>query len=127
MSGKDHPNLLQQIGFGAGMTLPAAMTEWVRADLTSDGATRRHLTRALIPFVPVLAGLLALPVALALRLGLIALVLIVVPYFSLSYLTEHRRRQLSKHGLDPGLVNPRLARTRDAERAAYRARYQPET
>ena len=57
----DSPTFWQRITYAYGRRLPDHLQEWVRQDLTDDGAVRRHMIRYAIPPVFVLAPLWLLP------------------------------------------------------------------
>ncbi|WP_280403132.1 DUF5313 family protein [Nocardia brasiliensis] len=117
------PNLVQRIGYIAGRTLPAPMTDWVRDDLVGPGATRRYLLRILVPLLPVLALFLLLPGPLWMGLAMMALLYLPLIYFTVALMYVYRRHRLIKHGLDPALADADVRRRTEPERLAYERRH----
>ncbi|WP_406231949.1 DUF5313 family protein [Nocardia sp. NBC_01009] len=117
------PTLTQRIGYSCGRTLPASMTQWVREDLTGRGATRRYLTRILIPIIPVLMLFLLMPGPIWMGLAMMALLYLPLIYFTVALNNVYRRNRLIKHGLDPELADANAKSRAEAERLAYERRH----
>ncbi|WP_040796675.1 DUF5313 family protein [Nocardia higoensis] len=123
MSARTKPNPLERFRYVCGATLPPSMSDWVIADLTGPGATRRYLMRFLLPVIPPLCLFLLLPGPLWMQLSMMALLYLPHVYFTVALLNVYRRHRLVKHGLDPQLVNAEELRRRDEDRLAYEYRY----
>lgn len=123
MHARTKPTLVQQVHYVFGGTLPPSMADWVIADLTGPGATRRYLLRFLLPVIPPLCLFMLLPGPLWMQLSMMSLLYVPHVYFTIALLTVYRRHRLAKHGLDPDLANQEEIRRRDAERVAYERRY----
>ncbi|GEM34767.1 DUF5313 family protein [Nocardia neocaledoniensis] len=117
------PNLWQRVRYVTGGTLPPSMTDWVLADLTGPGATRRYLLRFLVPVVPVLCLFLLVPGPLWIGLSMMALLYLPLVYFTVALTYVYRRHRLVSHGLDPELADAAEQRRAEAERIAYEARH----
>ncbi|RZL78108.1 MAG: hypothetical protein EOP32_22725, partial [Rhodococcus sp. (in: high G+C Gram-positive bacteria)] len=103
--------------------LPAELHDWVVADTTGPGATRRYATRCLIPLIPILAGLLLIPGPWIIRTGMVLLLFLPFVYFLLALKNIYLRHRLVSHGLDPHLLNTTKRRRLDQEQASYESRY----
>ncbi|MEV0296669.1 DUF5313 family protein [Nocardia sp. NPDC050710] len=117
------PTPTQRVGYIWGRTLPASMSGWVLADLTGPGATRRYLTRILVPILPVLCVFLLLPGPLWMGLAMMALLYIPLIYFTVALMYVYRRHRLIKHGLDPALADADARRRDEADRLDYERRH----
>lgn len=123
MHARTKPTVVQQVRYVCGATLPPSMSDWVIADLTGPGATRRYLLRFLLPVIPPLCLFFLLPGPLWMQLSMMALLYLPHVYFTVALLYVYRRHRLVRHGLDPALVNKEELRRRDEDRLAYERRY----
>ncbi|MGW5454260.1 DUF5313 family protein [Nocardia sp. NPDC003979] len=119
------PNLWQRLRYIGGATLPPSMSEWVLADLTGPGATRRYLLRILVPVLPLLCLFLLTPGPLWIGLSMMALLYLPLIYFTVALVYVYRRHRLVSHGFDPELAFAAQRRRADADRAAYEQRHRP--
>ncbi|MGW0637705.1 DUF5313 family protein [Nocardia salmonicida] len=117
------PNLWQRVRYVTGGTLPPSMADWVLADLTGPGATRRYLTRFLLPVLPVLCLFLLVPGPLWIGLSMMALLYLPLVYFTVALVYVYRRHRLVSHGFDPELANEAERRRAEVERVAYESRH----
>lgn len=108
------PTGWQYVKYCYGATLPASMTEWVENDLAGPGATRRMIVRWAIPCVILLTPMLFVPAIWLVKLNMTVPILLPYLMFSVALNRVWRRHQLTKHGLDPDLIDKR-ARERDAD------------
>jgi len=123
------PTLLQYLAYCYGRCLPDSMRSWVAHDLAGKGALGRHMIRAAIPPLLVLAPLWLLPASLYVHLEMTAPIYIWALLMSLALNKIWRRHRLAQHGLDPNLVDANR-RTKDAHiHEDYIRRYgqRPET
>ncbi len=119
------PNPFQYVAYCYGKTLPASMHDWVRNDLTGKGARMRTLVRVTIPALLIVAPLWLVPTTVAMRIGMMALLILPFIYFAHALDKIWRVHRLRQHGLDPALIDE-LARRRDAHiHDDYRKRYGP--
>jgi len=123
MHARTKPTLVQKVRYLCGATLPPSMSDWVVADLTGPGATRRYLLRFLLPVIPPLCLFFLLPGPLWMQLSMMALLYLPHVYFTIALIYVYRRHRLVRHGLDPALVNKEERRRRDDDRLAYERRY----
>jgi len=123
MSERTTPTLSQRIGYICGKNLPASMSEWVIDDVTGPGATRRYLTRFLVPILPVLCLFLLLPGPAWMGLSMMALLYLPLIYFTIALMYVYRRHRLIKHGLDPALADADARARGNVERLAYERRH----
>lgn len=123
MTERTTPTLTQRIGYICGKTLPASMSEWVIDDVTGPGATRRYLTRFLLPILPVLCLFLLLPGPAWMGLSMMALLYLPLIYFTIALMYVYRRHRLIKHGLDPALADAGARARENVERLAYERRH----
>ncbi|KQY36328.1 DUF5313 family protein [Nocardia salmonicida] len=117
------PNLWQRVRYVTGGTLPPSMADWVLADLTGPGATRRYLMRFLLPVLPVLCLFLLVPGPLWIGLSMMALLYLPLVYFTVALVYVYRRHRLVSHGFDPELANEAERRRAEVERVAYESRH----
>ncbi|MFD4440274.1 DUF5313 family protein [Nocardia sp. NPDC058519] len=117
------PNLWQRFRYITGGTLPPSMADWVLADLTGPGATRRYLMRFLLPVLPVLCLFLLVPGPLWIGLSMLALLYLPLVYFTVALVYVYRRHRLVSHGFDPELANEAERRRAEVERVAYETRH----
>jgi hypothetical protein len=99
------PSVRQYIAYSYGQRLPDSMRSWVTDDLAGEGAVRRHMIRAVIPPLLVLAPLWLLPASLYVHLEMTAPIYIWAVLMSLALNKVWRRHRLAQHGLDPNLVD----------------------
>jgi hypothetical protein len=123
MAERSTPNLSQRIGYILGGKLPDSMSEWVLADLTGPGATRRYLLRFLLPMIPVLMLFLLVPGPLWMSFAMMALLYLPLVYFTVALMYVFRRARLVKHGLDPALADAAARDRGKAERLDYERRH----
>jgi hypothetical protein len=119
------PTLWEYIAYSYGRCLPNTMRDWVAHDLAGQGAVRRHMIRAAIPPLIVLAPFWLLPASLYVHLEMTAPIYIWALLMPLALNKVWRRHRLAQHGLDPNLVDV-IKRKRDARlHEAYVQRYGP--
>ena len=107
------PGPFQWVWYALGGGLPRELSPWVLADTTRRTWILRHLTRAVVQMLPVVAiCLFAVPVPLAYRLSAAVGGLLLGLMFSIAFMTETIEHRVSKAGYPPGTA----ARIR-AERA----------
>jgi len=121
----NRPGALQYLGYSFGRRLPDEMRQWVRNDLAGEGAVRRHMVRAAIPPLLVLAPFWLLPASLYVHLEMTAPIYIWALLISMSLNKVWRRHRLAQHDLDPNLVDE-IRRKKNAHiDEAYIRRYGP--
>ena len=109
------PNPVQWIWYALGGGLPRHLSPWVLADTTGRTWIVRHLLRAVVQVVPVMAlCLLVPPVPLAYRLSAAFGGLFLALMFSIAFMTETVEHRATKAGFPPGAAAQ--ARTERAER-----------
>jgi Family of unknown function (DUF5313) len=99
------PNVLQHIAYSYGRRLPDSMRSWVTRDLAGNGAVRRHMIRAAIPPLLVLAPFWLLPASLYVHLEMTVPIYIWALLMSLALNKVWRRHRLAQHNLDPNLID----------------------
>jgi hypothetical protein len=124
-STRTKPNPIQFLKYCCGHRLPDSMLDWVREDLTGEGATRRMMLRVLIPAVLILAPFWLIDTSLYVHLSMTVPILIPFVYFSHALNKIWRRHMLRVHGLDPHLID-KIAREKNAHvHQAYIEKYGP--
>ena len=83
---KRRPNPLQWVWYALGGGLPRALSPWVLADTTGRTWILRHLARAVVQMLPVVALCLLVPVPLAYRLSAAAGGLLLGLLFSTAFM-----------------------------------------
>jgi hypothetical protein len=118
------PNPLQWLRYALGGGLPPELSPWVLADTTGRGWARRHLIRAVVQMLPVVALCLVVPVPLAYRLTAVFGGLLIGLMFSVAFMTETTEHRVAKAGYRSGtaarLREERTERERLERRAPYR-------
>lgn len=122
---RNKPNPIELLRYCFGRRLPDSMLDWVREDLTGNGATRRMMLRVLVPALVILAPFWLIPTTLYVHLSMTVPILIPFIYFSHALNKIWRRHMLRVHGLDPNLVD-RISREKNAHKhQAYIDKYGP--
>jgi hypothetical protein len=107
---RTRPNPLQWLWYAFGGGLPPALAPWVLADTTRRTWIVRHLARAVVQMLPLVAVcLLAVPVPLSYRLSAAFGGLMIGLMFSMAFMTETIEHRARKAGYPPGTA----ARLRD--------------
>jgi hypothetical protein len=107
------PNPVQWVWYALGGGLPRRLSPWVLADTTGRTWIVRHLLRAVVQVLPVMAlCVFVVPVPLAYRLSAAVGGLLIALMFSIAFMTETIEHRVTKAGYPPGTA----ARVR-AERA----------
>ncbi len=119
------PNPVQWLWYALGGGLPRRLSPWVLADTTGRTWILRHMLRAVVQVVPVMAlCLLVPPVSLAYRLSAAFGGLMIALIFSMAFMTETIEHRAAKAGYPPGtaarLRAERAERDRLERRSAYR-------
>jgi hypothetical protein len=121
---RSRPNPLQWVWYALGGGLPRDLSPWVLADTTRRTWIWRHLARAVIQMLPVVALCLLVPVPLSYRLSAAAGGLLIGLLFSLAFMTETIEHRVGKAGYPTGtaarLRAERAERDRVERRSAYR-------
>ena len=108
------PNPLQWVWYALGGGLPRELSPWVLADTTGRTWIVRHLLRAVVQMLPVVALCLLVPVPFAYRVSAAAGGLLLGLLFSVAFMTETIEHRVDKAGYPSGTA----ARVR-AERAEH--------
>jgi hypothetical protein len=122
---RTRPNPAQWIWYALGGGLPHDLAPWVLADTTRRTWIWRHLARAVVQMLPVVAlCLFAVPVPLSYRVSAAVGGLLLGLLFSVAFMTETIEHRVRKAGYPPGtaahLRAERAERERLERRAAYR-------
>jgi hypothetical protein len=115
---------VQWVWYALGGGLPRELSPWVLADTTGRTWIWRHLSRALVQLLPVLAlCLLAVPVPLTYRLSAAAGGLLIGLLFSIAFMTETIEHRVAKAGYPPGTASRMRADRAERERLERHSRY----
>jgi hypothetical protein len=121
---RTRPNPFQWVWYAFGGGLPRSLAPWVLADTTRRTWIWRHLARAVVQMLPVVAACLAVPVPLAYRLSAAFGGLLIGLLFSIAFMTETIEHRAVKAGYPPGtaarLREERQERERTERQAPYR-------
>ena len=117
------PGPLQWVWYALGGGLPRELSPWVLADTTGRSWVLRHLTRAVVQMLPVVALCLFVPVPLAYRLSAAGGGLLLGLMFSIAFMTETIEHRVSKAGYPPGTAARIRAERAERERVERRAPY----
>jgi hypothetical protein len=118
------PGPFQWVWYALGGGLPRELSPWVLADTTGRTWILRHLTRAVVQMLPVVAiCLFAVPVPLAYRLSAAVGGLLLGLMFSIAFMTETIEHRARKAGYPPGTAARIRAERAERERVERRAPY----
>jgi Family of unknown function (DUF5313) len=117
------PGPFQWVWYALGGGLPRELSPWVLADTTGRTWILRHLTRAVVQMLPVVAICLFVPVPLAYRLSAAVGGLLLGLMFSIAFMTETIEHRASKAGYPPGTAARIRAERAERERVERRAPY----
>ena len=116
------PGPFQWVWYALGGGLPRELSPWVLADTTGRTWILRHLTRAVVQMLPVVAiCLFAVPVPLAYRLSAAVGGLLLGLMFSIAFMTETIEHRASKAGYPQGTAARIRAERAERERVERRA------
>ncbi|MDK3257251.1 DUF5313 family protein [Blastococcus capsensis] len=100
---RNQPNPVQWVWYALGGRLPRNLSPWVLADTTGSTWVWRHLARAVVQLLPVVAlCLLVVPVPLVYRLSAAGGGLLLGLLFSLAFMVETTEHRVVKAGYEPG-------------------------
>ncbi len=119
------PGPLRWIWYALGGGLPREYSPWVLADTTGRTWILRHLARAVVQMLPLVAVcLIAVPVPFAYRASAAVGGLLLGLFFSMAFMTETLEHRSVKAGFEPGLAarlrEERAERDRLERRSPYR-------
>jgi hypothetical protein len=122
---RTRPNPVQWFWYAMGGGLPRHLSPWVLADTTRRTWIWRHLARAVVQMLPLVAiCLLAVPVPLSYRVSAAVGGLMIGLLFSMAFMTETIEHRARKAGYPPGaaarLRAERAERERVERKSAYR-------
>lgn len=117
------PNALQWVWYALGGGLPPALSPWVLADTTGRTWIARHLARAVVQMLPVVALCVFVPVPLAYRISAAAGGLLLGLLFSMAFMTETIEHRVTKAGFPPGTAGRLRAERAEQDRAERHSPY----
>ncbi len=118
------PNPVQWLWYALGGGLPRRLSPWVLADTTGRTWILRHMLRAVVQVVPVMAlCLLVPPVSLAYRLSAAFGGLMIALIFSMAFMTETIEHRAAKAGYPPGTAARMRAERAERERVERHSPY----
>jgi hypothetical protein len=117
------PNPLQWVWYALGGGLPRELSPWVLADTTGRTWVFRHLARAVVQMLPIVALCLLVPVPLAYRISAAAGGLLLGLLFSMAFMTETIEHRVSKAGYPSGTAGRVRAERQERERVERHSPY----
>jgi len=118
------PNPLQWVWYALGGGLPRHLSPWVLADTTGRTWIVRHLLRAVIQVLPVMAlCIFVVPVPLAYRLSAAFGGLFLALMFSIAFMTETIEHRTTKAGYPPSTAARLRAERAERERVERHSPY----
>jgi hypothetical protein len=121
---RSRPNPLQWVWYAFGGGLPRYLAPWVLADTTGRTWIWRHVARAVVQLLPVMAlCVLVPPVPLAYRLSAAFGGLLLALLFSAAFMTETIEHRVAKAGYPPGTAGRLRAERQERERAERHSPY----
>ena len=118
------PNPVQWVWYALGGGLPRHLSPWVLADTTGRTWIARHLVRAVVQVLPVMAlCIFVVPVPLAYRLSAAVGGLLLALMFSIAFMTETIEHRATKAGYPPGTAARLRAERAERERVERHSPY----
>jgi hypothetical protein len=118
------PNPWQWVWYAFGGRLPRELAPWVLADTTAPTWWLRHLARAFVQMLPLVAiCLLAVPVPFAYRASAAVGGLLIGMLFSAAFMTEATEHRVAKAGYPAGTAAELREERSERERAERRSPY----
>ena len=118
------PNPVQWVWYALGGGLPRHLSPWVLADTTGRTWIVRHLLRAVVQVLPVMAlCIFVVPVPLAYRLSAAVGGLLLALMFSIAFMTETIEHRTTKAGYPPGTAARLRAERAERERIERHSPY----
>jgi hypothetical protein len=119
------PTPFQWLRYALGGGLPRELSPWVLADTTRRTWVWRHLSRAVVQVLPLMAiCIVAVPVPMVYRVTAAVGGLFLALMFSVAFMTETIEHRVAKAGFEPGtaarLRAERVERDRLERQAPYR-------
>jgi hypothetical protein len=118
------PGALRWLRYALGGGLPERFAPWVLADTTEPGWIRRHVARAVVQMLPLVALCLAVPVPWSYRVSAALGGLFIGLTFSMAFMVETTEHRVAKAGYPAGTAaavrEERAERARVERRAPYR-------
>ena len=111
---KRRPNPLQWVWYALGGGLPRELSPWVLADTTGRTWILRHLARAVVQMLPVVALCLLVPVPFAYRISAAAGGLLLGLLFATAFMTETIEHRVAEGRLSARNRRPAPGRARRA-------------
>jgi hypothetical protein len=121
---RTRPTPVQWVWYALGGGLPRELSPWVLTDTTRRTWIWRHLARAVVQMLPLVAlCLLVPPVPLGYRLAAAAGGLLIGLMFSIAFMTETTEHRVAKAGYPAGTAARLRAERAERERLERLARY----
>ena len=117
------PTPLQWVWYALGGGLPRELSPWVLADTTGRTWILRHLSRAVVQMLPVVALCLLVPVPMAYRISAAVGGLFLGLLFSMAFMTETIEHRAAKAGYPPGTAGRLRAERAERERIERHSPY----
>ena len=117
------PNPLQWVWYALGGGLPRELSPWVLADTTGRTWILRHLARAVVQMLPVVALCLLVPVPFAYRISAAAGGLLLGLLFATAFMTETIEHRVAKAGYPPGTAGRLRAERAEHDRVERHSPY----
>jgi hypothetical protein len=112
------------VRYALGGGLPPELSSWVLADTTGRTWVWRHLSRAVVQVLPLMAiCVFAVPVPLVYRLTAAFGGLFLALIFSVAFMTETIEHRVAKAGFEPGTAARLRAERAERDRVERRAPY----
>ena len=118
-----HPNLLERVEYLCGRHLPDSMHDWVVRDATGPGHNRRYFVRGILMFVPLVVVIGLLPIALWIKLVMIAMMVLPAIYFLTALRPVYLAELLIDNDIDPDTVSDHWADERERQAQVYAEKF----
>lgn len=119
----ERPNPFQWVWYAFGGGLPRDLGPWVLADTTGRTWIWRHVARAVVQMLPVVAACLLVPVPLSYRLSAAIGGLLIGLMFSMAFMTEAIEHRVVKAGYPAGTAAELRSQRQERERVERRSPY----
>lgn len=114
---------MQWLWYAVGGGLPRELAAWVLHDTTVRTWWLRHLARAVVQVLPVVALCLSVPVAWSYRVSAAGGGLVLALMFSMAFITETTEHRVAKAGYPPGTAAQLREERAEQERVERRSPY----
>jgi hypothetical protein len=120
---RTQPNLIQRVEYLCGRHLPDSMHDWVVNDTTGPGHNRRYFFRGFLMSIPLLVVIAVLPIALWIKVVMVAMVLLPGMFFLTALRPIYLQELMIDNDVDPHTVTGKWAAEHERQAAVYSTKF----